>query len=252
MADIVIQWRGTIYEHGYGLIAQKVMRDKSLHAVAKAIYAYLAAFAGQDGQAFPSVELMMDELGIKSKDTFYKYRNQLINAGYITVEEQQRIKGQFYNNVYILEVTPQEKQKAPCPKSSTTVKSTSKKSKSKKPATTNNRPSKVSAPNKEQISTTDAVVETDNEVVEETKRMIESHLKVSTRSIEPMIPLWIRKYGKDNLISKAQFISERRHKWNNILGAYRASIEEEWDIASEPKPYRDDRYAKFYELFPDS
>ena len=67
MADIVIQFRGTIYENGYGQIAQKVMRDKSLHAMSKAIYAYLVSFAGQTRTAFPSVELMLDELGMSEE-----------------------------------------------------------------------------------------------------------------------------------------------------------------------------------------
>ena len=51
--------RGTIYENGYGLIAQKVMRDKDLSPVAKSIYAYICSFAGadKDGERSTFLEL---------------------------------------------------------------------------------------------------------------------------------------------------------------------------------------------------
>jgi hypothetical protein len=111
--DMVIQFRGTIYENGYGQIAQKVMRDKSIHTTAKAIYGYLCSFAGgrleDDKYAFPSVELMMDELNIKSEDTFYKYRKQLTDAGYLTVEQKKDSKGRFVRNLYIIEAVPHPK-----------------------------------------------------------------------------------------------------------------------------------------------
>src|SRR3954452_25037865 len=97
--DTVIQFRGTIYENGYGLIAQKVMRDKDLSPVAKSIYAYICSFAavGKDGErtAFPGVKLMMYELGIKSEDTYYKHRKQLLEKVYISIEKQ-RQEGKFY------------------------------------------------------------------------------------------------------------------------------------------------------------
>ena len=129
---IVVQFRGTIYENGYGQIAQKVMRDRSLSGTAKLIYSYIVSFAGQDGSAFPSIDLMMNDLGIKAEDTFYKHRKQLIDAGYITIEKQQRIKGKYFNNVYIIEVVPEKKAKkgedSPYPKFSSTVESSTIKS----------------------------------------------------------------------------------------------------------------------------
>lgn len=146
--DTVIQFRGTIYENGYGLIAQKVMRDKDLSPVAKSIYAYICSFAGvgKDGErsAFPGVQLMMAELGIKTEDTYYKHRKQLLEKGYITIEKR-RQEGKFENNIYYVEAVPvtqpQEENvdtkrnepypkksgKAPTPKKSSTVKSSTKK-----------------------------------------------------------------------------------------------------------------------------
>src|SRR4051794_40896002 len=101
--DTVIQFRGTIYEKGYGLIAQKVMRDRDLSPTAKSIYAYICSFAnvGEGGErsAFPGVELMMVELGIKTDDTYYKHRKQLLAKGYLTIEKNRKV-GKFDNNVY--------------------------------------------------------------------------------------------------------------------------------------------------------
>ena len=127
MSDIVLQFEGTVYENGYGQVAKKVMRDRSIHAVAKAIYAYLVSFAGRDGTAFPGVSLMVSELGIKSKDTYYKYRNQLEKAGYIRIEQNPSSNGKFTNNIYHITAVPQSQNlamtgKKPFPKFSTTVK----------------------------------------------------------------------------------------------------------------------------------
>jgi hypothetical protein len=67
--DMVIQFRGTIYEKGYGQVAQLVMRDKTLKPTAKAIYAYLCSFAwggvDSDRKAFPTVKQQCYELSIR-------------------------------------------------------------------------------------------------------------------------------------------------------------------------------------------
>lgn len=119
--DLVIQFEGTVYEQGYGLIAQKVMRDKDLHPVSKSIYAYLCSFAGvgKDGErsAFPGVSLMMHELGIKTDDTFYKYRKQLVQKGYIKIEKRRQTGAKFDNNIYKIIAVPVEMPKEiPTPK----------------------------------------------------------------------------------------------------------------------------------------
>lgn len=110
--DYVIQFEGTIYEQGYGLIAQKVMRDKELSPVSKSIYAYLCSFAGvgKDGErtAFPGVSLMMAELNIKTDDTFYKYRKQLVQKGYIKVEKRRQVGAKFDSNIYKIVAVPVE------------------------------------------------------------------------------------------------------------------------------------------------
>lgn len=241
MADIVVQFKGTVYENGYGQIAQRVMRDKSIHAVAKAIYAYLVSFAGQSGIAFPGVELMMNELGIKSKDTYYKYRHQLEEAGYITVEEEQpRVKGQFGNNVYNIETVP-------CPKKSNTVKSNTKKSNTKKLDTNNNSLSKKTTNQKEQNNNnTNLVV------------AIESHLGKSIRSLLPQLKEWVEEYGTEYLLDKARYVGSKQKSIKNIIGAYRVAVTENYETAlaeiaatSEESRGINDRYSDFYKLFPD-
>lgn len=101
---------------GYGLIPRKIMRDKNLSLQAKAIYSYLASFAGNTGRAFPSVNLMMAELGM-AKGTFYKYIEELREKGAIEVK-QERDEGRFARNVYYLN----NEIKTPCPKKRDTVK----------------------------------------------------------------------------------------------------------------------------------
>jgi DnaD/phage-associated family protein len=105
----LIQFKGTIYENGYGLIAKKVMKDPNLSLSAKAIYAYLCSYAGNESIAFPSVKLINHELGI-SKDTFYKYMKELNDKAYIVVSQKRAEKGKFSHNVYSIETVP-------CPKS---------------------------------------------------------------------------------------------------------------------------------------
>jgi DnaD/phage-associated family protein len=107
--DKLIQFKGTIYENGYGLIAKKVMKDSDLSLSAKAIYSYLCSYAGNETSAFPSVKLIKYELGI-SKDTFYKYMKELTDKSYIVVTQKRAEKGKFGHNVYSIEAVP-------CPKS---------------------------------------------------------------------------------------------------------------------------------------
>ena len=111
------------------------MRDKDLSPTAKSIYAYICSFAGvgKDGErsAFPGVQLMMDELGIKTEDTYYKHRKQLLEKGYITIEKK-RQEGKFDKNIHYVEAVPvpleteenvDSKGNKPHPKKSSTVKS---------------------------------------------------------------------------------------------------------------------------------
>ena len=94
--------------HGFGTIPKLVMLDPHLTPQAKAIYAYFASFAGAGTTAFPRRTTIMRELRIGSVDTYYRHFNQLIEQGYLSVE-QKKADGRFDYCVYHLhEEVPQE------------------------------------------------------------------------------------------------------------------------------------------------
>lgn len=94
-----VQYEG-ILAKGYGLIPQMLTRDKDLSIEAKAIYGYLAAFAGTTGEAFPGVALICAELNI-SKKRYLSHRKALVDKGYIEIKRE-RLESGFSKNLYIL------------------------------------------------------------------------------------------------------------------------------------------------------
>ncbi|WP_432629161.1 helix-turn-helix domain-containing protein [Brotaphodocola sp.] len=83
---------------GYGIVFQKIMRNKNLSPEAKAIYAYLCSFAGSGETCHPSVDTMSQELGM-SKGRLSKYMKELIACG--VVERTRSInKNLLSGNVY--------------------------------------------------------------------------------------------------------------------------------------------------------
>lgn len=79
----------SILSDGYGLIPKKIARDKALTMEAKAIYGYLASFAGSGGYCYPSKELMISELGTTEK-RFNKNIKILKEHGYIKVHKRRK------------------------------------------------------------------------------------------------------------------------------------------------------------------
>lgn len=88
---------------GYGIIPKLVMKDKDLTIEAKAIYAYIASYAGAGKKAYPSVDLICSDLNI-GKDRFQKHRKCLIEKGYLIIEKVTN-KGRFTNNLYVISQT---------------------------------------------------------------------------------------------------------------------------------------------------
>ena len=77
---------------------QKIMRNKNLSPEAKAIYAYLCSFAGSGETCHPSVDTMLQELGM-SRGRLSKYMGELIAYG--VVERTRRVNGNLLSgNVY--------------------------------------------------------------------------------------------------------------------------------------------------------
>lgn len=79
----------SILSDGYGLIPKKISRDKEITMEAKAIYGYLASFAGSGGYCYPSKELMISELGTTEK-RFNKNIKLLKERGYIKIHKRRK------------------------------------------------------------------------------------------------------------------------------------------------------------------
>ena len=92
------------FEKGYGFVAKKVMRDKTLNILSKAVYAYICSYAGKGKDAFPSQNLICRDLGI-GKSTLVKYIKELKDRGYVTVI-QHKEKGKFAQNLYTVNAIP--------------------------------------------------------------------------------------------------------------------------------------------------
>lgn len=89
---------------GFGIIPKLIMFDRNLSLEAKAIYAYFASYAGNGTSSFPGRDYILKQLKI-SKDAYYGHYNQLIDKGYIRVEQNKK-KGAFANNIYTLVSNP--------------------------------------------------------------------------------------------------------------------------------------------------
>lgn len=129
MDDKIVGFK--INSQGFGTIPKLVMQDRSLSLGAKAVYAYFCSFTGAGDSCFPSRERICHDLGL-NKDTFTKYRNELVTRGYIKIEQiKDGVK--FSHNVYTLcDVVPS------CPVFSDTKISDPKVSDPKEPDTINN------------------------------------------------------------------------------------------------------------------
>ena len=75
----------SIDSKGYGKIYKAVMRNRKLPLLAKAIYAYFCAYAGNGYQAYPKRDKIVRDLSV-NKDTYTKHLNILVSGGHITKE----------------------------------------------------------------------------------------------------------------------------------------------------------------------
>lgn len=89
---------------GFGYVYQNITRSKQLTAESKAIYAYLASFSGNSEMCYPSIQLMLNELGM-SKTRFYKHMGLLIEKGIVT-KQQEKQENRFCKNTYIISSFP--------------------------------------------------------------------------------------------------------------------------------------------------
>lgn len=95
---------------GFGIIPKAVMLDPELALGSKTIYAYLCSFTGNGNTAFPGRDKILSDLKV-NKDTYYRYLNELINTGYITVKQTHNKGGMgdgFARNIYTLISCPKK------------------------------------------------------------------------------------------------------------------------------------------------
>ena len=85
---------------GYGTIAKLAMQDQNLDIAAKAVYAYFNSFTGNGDNCFPTRKKICYDLKI-SNDTLGKYLRQLVETGYISIE-QIKENGRFSHNIYTI------------------------------------------------------------------------------------------------------------------------------------------------------
>lgn len=98
----------------YGIVYQNVMRSSELSPESKAIYGYLASFAGCENTCFPSRKMMLKELQM-SETRFSKHMNPLIALGVVSVARERN--GNVYGkNIYTInhEIQIIEKQDSRC------------------------------------------------------------------------------------------------------------------------------------------
>lgn len=86
---------------GYGLVYQRIMRDENISREAKALYAYLASFAGTSGKAFPSRTIICRELGM-GKDLYTKCKKELQEHKIIDVQQERGNQGTFQKNIFVI------------------------------------------------------------------------------------------------------------------------------------------------------
>lgn len=91
----------SINRNGYGTIPKSVMQDQELSISAKAVYSYFCSYTGAGDTCFPSRQKICYDLGI-SKDRLGKSLTQLVQMGYVQVEQVKNEKGQFSHNLYTL------------------------------------------------------------------------------------------------------------------------------------------------------
>ena len=81
--------------------ATLVVRDARLSAQARTLYVILCSYANGSGESWPSVELLVEQLGA-SEPTLKRARRELVTAGYLRVQQRLHHNGRQRSNLYVL------------------------------------------------------------------------------------------------------------------------------------------------------
>ena len=94
-----------ILSRGFGIIPKIICQDTTLTLEAKALYGYLASFAGNGITAYPSRSKIMSDLRI-GKSRYYAHFKLLTDADYIRVEQIKNNNQEYGQNTYMLVERP--------------------------------------------------------------------------------------------------------------------------------------------------
>ena len=92
--------KGKIVGKGYGYISNIVMESNELSKEAKCLYAYLISKAGVNNNCCPSNSTIMKHLGIKSKISLNKYKDELVFNGLLDIKARTTKSGRNTSNYY--------------------------------------------------------------------------------------------------------------------------------------------------------
>lgn len=94
-----------IFAKGYGILPKLVMLEGSISIDAKALYAYLCAYAGDGLSCYPPRGKILRDLGF-SVGTYYGYLQELKAAGLVSVKKHRSGDQNWCSNRYILLQSP--------------------------------------------------------------------------------------------------------------------------------------------------
>ena len=108
-----------VLSEGFGFSPKQVFKDERLSIESKAIYGFIASYAGSGATAYPSVSYICSKLKIGEK-RFYKYRKELVEYGYLKVSKRfnnNRNKSNMYEivlgNILLSDVKKNEEENIP-------------------------------------------------------------------------------------------------------------------------------------------
>lgn len=99
--DPILINENSFQSFGYGIISQRVTKNKNISLQSKGVYAYLVSCAGNDKQTYPTQSKICEDLGIGKPLTLRRYITELQKEGFVKIIKT--TKGNlFYRNVYLI------------------------------------------------------------------------------------------------------------------------------------------------------
>lgn len=96
-AEKTLRFKKEWLNKGFTQISNKILRDSSISYGARFMYILLMSRCFQKDFSYPGIDTLTKEIGI-SKNTFYSYKKELVDSGWIEVKR----RGQGKTNLYFL------------------------------------------------------------------------------------------------------------------------------------------------------